>query len=322
MTQIDSPKFSIVMPTYNRYDLIAQAIESVIAQHEQDWELIVVDDGSSDNTKEIVEKYRDNRIHYLYQENAGKSIARNRGIERARASHIVFLDSDDYWHPEMLSAVADAISRNPGAGLFYGQVEFIRECQSTDAEIKPTVGAKNFEELLNGDHQSIYTCATAIKKSCLEQVGVFDPWLLIAQDIDLWLRIAEKYPVVFIPKVVSYVRRHAEDSASNRLNLYEGYLRFQHRLVQRYEACLSRKRRQVIENYITRYQYLLGIEYLKRGDAHEALRRVQQAIVRDRCVGKQFIEGSSGIFQIGINLIKPYLVYLACLFQTLGRRVS
>lgn len=97
------PRVSVIIPTYNRREYVQEAIDSALAQTFTDYEIIVIDDGSTDGTSEALQARYGNRIHYEWQENQGESVARNRGIELARGEYIAFLDSDDLWHPEKLA---------------------------------------------------------------------------------------------------------------------------------------------------------------------------------------------------------------------------
>src|SRR5690349_3602213 len=106
------PKVSVIIPTYNRAQFIARAVDSVLEQTYKDFEIIVIDDGSSDNTQEILKAY-EGKIRYVYQQNKGISAARNRGIQEAKGEYIAFLDSDDVWKPEKLSVQVAILDVNP-----------------------------------------------------------------------------------------------------------------------------------------------------------------------------------------------------------------
>ena len=118
------PKFSIIIPTYNRAHLISTAIQSVLAQSVKDWELIIIDDGSTDNTKEVVFSFQDPRIMYGYQENKGRSLARNAGLHNARGIWICFLDSDDWYLEDHLEAFENGMKQYPNAEIFKTGVTF------------------------------------------------------------------------------------------------------------------------------------------------------------------------------------------------------
>lgn len=130
------PKFSIILPTYNRAHLISTAIESVIAQSVTDWELIIIDDGSTDNTKEVVFSFKDSRILYGHQENKGRSIARNAGLHNARGTWICFLDSDDWYLEDHLEAFENGMKENPQTEIFKTGVTFKKENGSILSESK------------------------------------------------------------------------------------------------------------------------------------------------------------------------------------------
>jgi len=130
------PKYSIILPTYNRAPLLSKAIESVLAQTVTNWELIIIDDGSTDNTKEIVFSYKNPRIKYGYQENKGRSIARNAGLHHATGIWICFLDSDDWYLEDHLEAYEVAMKSHPQASLFKTGVTFQKENGSILSESK------------------------------------------------------------------------------------------------------------------------------------------------------------------------------------------
>lgn len=121
------PKFSIILPTYNRAHLISTAIASVIAQSVKNWELIVIDDGSTDDTKDMVFSFKDSRIMYGYQENKGRSAARNAGLHNARGTWICFLDSDDWYLEDHLESFEKGMKENPQAEIFKTGVTFQKE---------------------------------------------------------------------------------------------------------------------------------------------------------------------------------------------------
>jgi len=122
-----NPKFSIIVPTYNRAHLIKKAIQSVLAQTVTDWELIIIDDGSTDNTKEVAFGFGDKRILYGHQENKGRSVARNAGLHHARGEWICFLDSDDWYLEDHLEAFERAIEEQPEIKVFKTGVSFQKE---------------------------------------------------------------------------------------------------------------------------------------------------------------------------------------------------
>jgi glycosyltransferase involved in cell wall biosynthesis len=189
------PFFSIILPTYNRAHFLPKAIESILAQTFKDWELIIVDDGSTDNTKEVVTGYTDPRIKYIYQENQERSAARNNGIAQAHGEYICFLDSDDYFLPEKLNtyyqALPATISKN---AILYDGLIFENGNEQTKSHIPVHTGeTSSFEFLLLHPIGPLQVCLPA----ALLKTERFNPNLRIGEDVELWLRLA-KY-CVFIP---------------------------------------------------------------------------------------------------------------------------
>jgi glycosyltransferase involved in cell wall biosynthesis len=203
---VAEPQVSIIIPTYNRAHFLPDAIESVFAQTYRNWELIVVDDGSTDNTKEVVEKYG-SRVRYFYQENKGPGAARNLGIRQARGEYIAFLDSDDMWMPEKLERQVRLFEREPDVGLAGCGCYYVDEGGTVrGAEQAPyTIDHKDMQVrcALVGS-----TDAAMARRVCFEEVGLFDESLLRCEDWDMWLRISKRYTVKCIRDPLVKIRVH------------------------------------------------------------------------------------------------------------------
>jgi len=188
------PFFSIILPTYNRAGFLSKAIESVRYQTYKDWELIIVDDGSTDDTKHIVQEFikHDKRIKYIYQENAERSAARNKGIEDAKGEFICFLDSDDYYHPTHLQCFKDLIAEHPEKPALYFSGVSMNQFDDTPCQYNENHQTAQEFVLLN-------TLATprACVSSKLLLNEIFDVNIRIGEDKELWCRIALKYPVYY-----------------------------------------------------------------------------------------------------------------------------
>jgi glycosyltransferase involved in cell wall biosynthesis len=190
------PIVSVIIPTYNRGWILTEAIDSVLAQDYEDYELIVVDDGSTDNTREILDDYGQD-IMVLRQANKGVSAARNRGIAEAGGQLVAFLDSDDLWLPRKLSRQVDFFKLNPAAVINQTEEIWIRNgarVNPKDRHRKPS--GMIFERSLG--LCLISPSAVMIKKPLFDAVGVFDENLPACEDYDLWLRISCRYPVHLI----------------------------------------------------------------------------------------------------------------------------
>jgi glycosyltransferase involved in cell wall biosynthesis len=194
------PLFSVIIPTYNRALKVIRAIESVLSQTFTDFDIWVIDDGSTDQTGQQLEPYL-NRIHYLFQKNGGAANARNLGIQQSSGKYVAFLDSDDRWYPQKLASIAAAICTQPETGLFYSQCDVANGADKKLWVDKSRAVYQNaYRSLLMGDF--ITASSTVVRRTCLEHVGKFDPARVPCEDWDLWLRIAREYPIYLVPKIL------------------------------------------------------------------------------------------------------------------------
>lgn len=204
--QIRQPHVSIVVPTYNHADFLDRALKSIQAQTFADWEAIVVDDGSTDETVAVVSQFADDRIQYIYQDNRGLSAARNTGIEAARGYNLAFLDADDEWEPDFLRRCAEVLAADSVLAGVYTRNYFIDE----QGRILPQIGGEVVprsafrSRLLDG---GFFPCnAVLVRAKVVHQVGLFDVQLTSVEDRDLWLRISEHYRMEGIPDVLARYR--------------------------------------------------------------------------------------------------------------------
>lgn len=208
------PKVSIIIPTYNRLKFLQEAIDSVLAQHYQGYELIVVDDGSTDNTRQIAQKYS-GKISYIYQENRGVSAARNRGIDKSTGEYLCFLDSDDLWKPDKLSTQVSFMDNNLDYPVCYTDEIWIRNgVRVNQREKHRKYGGLIFPYCL--PLCIISPSSVMIRRELLDRVGGFDESLPACEDYDLWLRIAKDYPIYFIEQPLIIKRGGHEDQLSRK----------------------------------------------------------------------------------------------------------
>ena len=214
------PLISVVIPTYNRGWIIAEAIESVLAQDFKNFQLIVVDDGSTDNTREIIRFY-ERDIILISQDRQGVSAARNSGIAAASGRFIAFLDSDDIWQPEKLSVQVEFFNKNPEVFI----------CQTEEIWIKNglRINPKKRHKKPSGMifEPSLSLClvspsAVMMRQSLFDLVGLFDERLPACEDYDLWLRVGCRHPVFLIdtPLVVKRGGHADQLSAEPGLDKY------------------------------------------------------------------------------------------------------
>jgi glycosyltransferase involved in cell wall biosynthesis len=233
MTESNNPVVSVVIPTYNRARTVGNAIQSVLAQTFGNWELLVIDDGSADDTRVVVSAFRDTRLSFhRLDRNRGQSAARNNGINLARGTYVSFLDSDDEWFPEKLAREVAAFEAGGEAvGLVYCGKELFDSDGRFLGQRLPTFEGDVYRRLLAGDF--IGSCSrVALRKSVLEVVGGFDETLPSYEDWDLWLRAAKVSKVASVP--VCLLRRHlsgAQISGSLK-RIYDG----RSRVVEKHRA--------------------------------------------------------------------------------------
>lgn len=228
-------KVSVIIPTYNRVHVIARAVRSVLEQTYANFELLVVDDGSTDDTKQIIEYAEDDRIRYIrLEKNSGASHARNVGIQMAECEYIAFLDSDDEWMPEKLERQMQIMRQAPETvGLVYcrmsgvnqkGEVSF---CPDLDIA-KERLEGNLFLFLLKENVISPQTVLA--RRKCLEQAGGFDESLTCIEDWELFLRIAQDWEIAFAEETL--VRVHVSETSVSQ-NII-GYLRTRCYMISQY----------------------------------------------------------------------------------------
>jgi glycosyltransferase involved in cell wall biosynthesis len=222
------PHVSVIIPTYNRAWCLREAVESVLAQTYQDFELIVVDDGSNDRTEELLDAYQG--IIVLRQTNRGVSGARNRGVSRARGDLVAFLDSDDYWMPDKLSVQVRYFKDNPDAVICQTEEVWVRR------GVRVNPGRRHRKRAGMIFEASLALClvspsAVMLRRSLFELVGGFDEQLPACEDYDLWLRIACRYPIGLIETPLIVKRGGHEDQLSRAAGLDRYRIRALHKVI-------------------------------------------------------------------------------------------
>jgi glycosyltransferase involved in cell wall biosynthesis len=235
MTPHPAPHVSVIIPVYNSQRYIRESIESVLHQDYDDYEVIVVDDGSTDNTKATVLALG-GPIRYLHQSNQGPAAARNTGIAAARGELICFLDADDLWYPQKLRTHVDFMARNPQIGLVFSDEDEFDEdgvmCPSLlgKSQFHPEITSESgidaaFQKLLVENF--IPTSMVTVRKECFQTTGVLDVALRASEDRDMWSRIAVHFPIACIPvllgrkrAVANSVSRDLETTLRARIRLW------------------------------------------------------------------------------------------------------
>lgn len=200
-------KFSVILPLYNKAPYVSKAIKSVLSQTCTDYELVIMDDGSSDGSFEVVEETIKGveRCRIYRQSNAGASMARNNAVSLSKGDYVCFLDADDWWEPSFLESVSTLISEFPDAAIYGTGYTIVNE-----AKHKTRVAAVGVESgfergyinycqvYANGMYMPLCTGSVCVKRSVFDEMGGFKEQLKLGEDFDLWIRIALKYKVAFL----------------------------------------------------------------------------------------------------------------------------
>jgi glycosyltransferase involved in cell wall biosynthesis len=205
------PKVSVIIPAYNYAKYTVETVNSVLQQTYQDYEIIVVNDGSTDDTEIRLQPFIEKKqIKYIYQENKGASNARNTGIKNACGEYLAFLDCDDLYLPQKLELSVACLKKNPSVGLVYTPLLFIDELGRVLHKDKdPCYSGMVFDKLILKVFIRNSTCV--IRKQCFDKVGLFDESLFYPADWDMWLRISESFPVDYISLPLSKYRYREKD---------------------------------------------------------------------------------------------------------------
>lgn len=233
---------SVIMPTFNRSDLISHAINSVLRQVYKNWELIIVDDGSSDNTKDVVRSFseKDSRIRYFYQNNQGQSVARNSGIEQSRGEFIAFLDSDNEWESNRLLLGVNELVKNPNVALCYGNAISIdingnelhrRNMRRYSGLIFPKLLVDNF----------ISMNSVLVRKSVLNSSRPFNEKNRLDEDYELWLNMSVNNQFFFVNQYIVRYRIEGERISNNYMRRLDANLHTVQKVLKEHSIDTSSK---------------------------------------------------------------------------------
>lgn len=255
------PQVSVIIPTYRRPALLAKAIDSVLAQSYTDFELIVADDGSGDETAAQVATYGD-AVRYLPLAHSGKpEVARNRAITVARGRFLAFLDDDDLWHEEKLARQMSVFKGKDEVGFSYTDARFLEEDGSLSPPVLPAQHKQSgaaFDNLLQGCF--VHPSMVVMRRGLFDQVGPFNESLVCQGDYELWMQAALAAPVACVPEPLVHVRRYHRGLSQQRQLIN----------VENAIAALSRVR---ARSPLTLRQRFISRRTLARWHAHLGLHR-------------------------------------------------
>lgn len=216
-------RFTVVIPLYNKEHYIIKTLESVFLQTYKDFEIIVVDDGSTDHSYDTANLYSSPKMKLIHQENQGVAVARNVGIEHAQGEYIAFLDADDTWYPHYLENMNNLIEKFPQSDIFVSAYRIVMRKNtyhySAHLSDEPALLPSYWNTFQNA-YDIVWTSAAIIKKDAIIRAGKFTPGEKIGQDLDLWARVARNNPVVaYHPEISVDYHRDAEQNARTRVKI-------------------------------------------------------------------------------------------------------
>jgi glycosyltransferase involved in cell wall biosynthesis len=264
------PEVSVIIPTFNRAHMIEKAIFSVLRQTYKDLELIIVDDGSVDDTPRMVAKINDDRLTYFrHEKQKGAAEARNTGVTASSGRFLAFLDDDDEWLPDKLDLQMEVFGSNPEIGMVYTGYYYVNaENNEIFREFHPKMKGRLDDRLLM--ENCVGTTSTAvIRKDCFEKVGGFDVCLRGSQDWDLWIRIAEEYPIEYVARPLVKFLNHDLRITHNLGSKIQG----KERLLEKIHPLIKDKPKILSNHY-----FVIGFLYCANGDVENGREKLLKAI--------------------------------------------
>ncbi len=244
------PAVSAIVTTYNRAHMVTGAIKSVFDQTYKDFELIIVDDGSTDDTQTALQKYAD-RATIIHQQNQGLSGARNTAIAAASGKYVAFLDDDDLWLPERLARQVPLLEDSPDIALVFSDADLINEDGRITGRWSDFISVQPMiclETLFMYNYIPVLT--TLVRRTAFEDVGLFDPVMKKCEDYDMWLRILQKYRAVYHPAQLAQYRIWSGGKSQDKLAMLEQVLHAKERAVLR-----AKRLQSVPDSFLQRHCY-------------------------------------------------------------------
>ena len=212
-------RFSVIIPLYNKAPYVAKAIECVLSQTYTDFELVIVNDGSKDDSALIAQRTIEGHenCRLINQENAGVSVARNKGVASSNGDYLCFLDSDDWWDSRFLESMSNFIEEYPKAGIYGTNYTIVNEARHKTCIAPIGVDAGFKKGYINYCHvyaktltMPLWTGAVCVPRLVFDEVGGFNPQLRMGEDFDLWIRIAIKYKVALLNEPLAFYNQDVE----------------------------------------------------------------------------------------------------------------
>lgn len=275
------PLVSVIIPTFNCPQFLKAAVESVLAQTYVHLEVVVVDDGSTDDTAEVVRQF-ESRVRYIYQDNAGTASARNTGIHNASGEIIAFLDHDDLWLPEKLERQIPWLSSEANIGMVFCGRQFFNTYSNEVTSSHPAEPELSVHDFLG--HTTIALQSAIVPRAVFDAVGLFDEQLLGTDDWEMCIRIAEKYRVVGVSDVLISIRGHEGQQGIMSERMYTNSISVLTKHGKLHAHCVE------CDNAIRKSELLIREDYYQRH------RRQAKTAFAER----RYVDGVRGLF-LGIR---------------------
>jgi len=288
---------SVIIPCYNYGRFVGEAIQSVLGQTYRSLEVIVVDDGSTDNTREAVYSFNDTRIKYIYQQNAGVNAGRNTGIKEAKGEFIAFLDADDLWYPEKLEKQLLLFEKDPEIGLVYclfayfdsesgNIIGFHKEYKCFRGNVLEKLYGKNF----------IGSPTPVIRREVFEKTGLFETDDQSVDDWTLWTKIAFHYKIDYVPEVLAKYRIHIGAISYRTVDKFRKWrLNYLERMAAQFPELMPLKRR-----FQSEANYVVSIHYARVGEKKRAVGYLIDAIKARPFIVRYYV-------RLGLMLAMPIM---------------
>ena len=277
------PKVSVITPTYNRAHFICETIDSVLAQTYKDYEIIVVDDGSTDNTKEVLMRYGD-KVRYFYQQNQGQATASNYAVSQSLGEYLAFIDDDDLWLPAKLERQVEVLEKNPELGFVCSESHAFKENGQIVHWKKEKLKTEDFQSMFDGNF--IIHATVVLRKKCFQDVGGYDARLRTTQDYDLWLRLTRKYKFLYMNIPLTKYRVHNHNLHKNLKQKLKDHL-----FIFRKEENVSHLNLYQRRIKIAREYHDFVADYVRQKDYFGAANCCLQSIIRYPFVGIYYWPG-------------------------------
>lgn len=322
MTSSSDVSVTVVIPSFNAEHYLEEALTSLYAQSYQDFEVVIVDDGSTDTTAELAKRFLDDRTRLVVKENGGCASARNAGVAEARGRYISFLDSDDYWAPEFLAKGVGFLERNPDVCLVFSLLTVVDKDGMSSGLMK-SHGSKRyqFSDLVMENPIGSGSCSL-MRREVLDALAPFNESLPASSDCDMWLRMAHSYPlgIACLPVPLSFYRRHPGQTTADWRRMAAAY-----NLVIAEARALDPETVDPLEKSARgkKCRYFAFIAYENR-DSRAAFRLLRESLY---CSPQNFVKDPRAWALLGITLIQLALpeqvfVYVDRMLRSIRRQAT